>query len=132
MKLKKILENITGYPQKDVHDDHEGSMALTDLRSIAHRAAALADYMESNNIQELEGWVQAKITKSADYVNAVYDNYMFGDKECSSCEDDDDDDDREDLDEKKGTCCHKCGHIHVKGTAHPTPYFTGEKNCKNR
>jgi hypothetical protein len=34
--------------------------------------------------------------------------------------------------EKKGTCCHKCGHVHVKGTPHPTPYFTGKKNCKNR
>ena len=36
------------------------------------------------------------------------------------------------LNEKKGTCCHKCGHTHVKGTAHPTPYNTGKSNCKYR
>ena len=34
--------------------------------------------------------------------------------------------------EGKSTCCHKCGHKHVKGTSHPTPYLTGEKNCKNK
>jgi hypothetical protein len=36
------------------------------------------------------------------------------------------------LEEAKGTCCHKCGHVHVKGTSHPTPYKTGQKNCKFR
>lgn len=36
------------------------------------------------------------------------------------------------LDEKKGTCCHKCGHVHVKGTAHPKPYLTGERSCERR
>lgn len=34
------------------------------------------------------------------------------------------------LSEEKGTCCHKCGHVHVKGTAHPTPYLTGNRSCK--
>ena len=36
------------------------------------------------------------------------------------------------LNEKKGTCCHLCGHTHVKGTSHPTPYNTGKSNCKYR
>jgi hypothetical protein len=36
------------------------------------------------------------------------------------------------LDEKKGTCCHKCGHVHVKGTACPKPYLTGERSCERR
>lgn len=33
------------------------------------------------------------------------------------------------LDEKKGTCCHKCGHVHVKGTSCPKPYLTGDRSC---
>lgn len=32
------------------------------------------------------------------------------------------------LDEKKGTCCHKCGHVHVKGTKCPK----GKGNCARR
>ena len=36
------------------------------------------------------------------------------------------------LDEKKGTCCHKCGHVHVKGTKCPTPYLKGERSCARR
>ena len=36
------------------------------------------------------------------------------------------------LDEKKGTCCHKCGHVHVKGTSCPKPFLKGEKSCTRR
>lgn len=36
------------------------------------------------------------------------------------------------LDEKKGTCCHRCGHVHVKGTSCPTPYLKGEGSCTRR
>lgn len=36
------------------------------------------------------------------------------------------------INEKKGTCCHKCGHVHVKGTACPKPYLTGDRSCKRR
>lgn len=36
------------------------------------------------------------------------------------------------LDEKKGTCCHKCGHVHVKGTTCPTPFLKGERSCARR
>jgi hypothetical protein len=36
------------------------------------------------------------------------------------------------LSEKKGTCCHKCGHVHVKGTKCPTPYLKGERSCARR
>lgn len=32
----------------------------------------------------------------------------------------------------KSTCCHLCGHNHVKGTAHPKPYLRGKKSCKYR
>ena len=148
MKLKKLLENhlqtITGYPQNGGHDDHEVSMALTDLRSIAHRAAQLADHLEKEGISQLEGWVQSKITKSADYINAVYDEHMFSSEsedDCMSCghdeeDDDDEDDDEEDLDEAKpnpqSTCCGRCGRFHVKGTTCRKPYLTGDRHCRNR
>ncbi len=36
------------------------------------------------------------------------------------------------LDEKKGTCCGRCGHVHVKGTSCPTPYLKGERSCARR
>lgn len=36
------------------------------------------------------------------------------------------------IDEKKGTCCHKCGHVHVKGTSCPRPYLTGDHSCARR
>jgi len=62
-------------------------------------------------------------TKSADYINAVYDNYMFDDQ-CESCGDS--------LNEEKSTCCGKCGHKHVKGTSCPKPYLTGKRHCRNR
>jgi len=143
MKLKKLLENhlqtITGYPQTGGHDDHEVSMALTDLRSIASRAAQLADHLEKEGISQLEGWVQSKITKSADYINAVYDEHMFGsdsEDDCMSCGHDEEDDDEEDLDEAKpnpqSTCCGRCGRFHVKGTTCRKPYLTGDSHCRNR
>ena len=131
MKLKRILEDLTGYPQQN-HDDHEVSMAVTDLKSLAHRAAKLAKFIEESGQTELKGWIQSKITKSADYINAVFEEYMFGDEGCSSCGHDDDDDDKEDLDEAKSTCCGKCGHYHVKGTSCPKPYLTGKRHCRNR
>lgn len=134
MKLKQILEGLTGYPQQhdNDHDDHEVSMAVTDLKSLAHRAAKLAKFIEESDQTELKGWIQSKITKSADYINAVYEEYMFGDEGCSSCDHDDDDDDREDLDEAKSTCCGRCGRFHVKGTSCPKPFLTGKRHCRNR
>ena len=41
MKLRNSFEELSN-KLLNVGDDHEASMALTDLRSIAHRAAALA------------------------------------------------------------------------------------------
>ncbi len=124
MKLKSIVEDIYQQMTGQV-DDHEVEMAITDLRSIAHRAAQLADLLEKDSSQELEGWVQAKITKSADYIGAVYDNYMFSAEQgCDTCGDG--------LNEEKSTCCGKCGHKHVKGTACPKPYLTGKRHCRNR
>ena len=36
------------------------------------------------------------------------------------------------IDEKKGTCCGKCGHVHVKGTSCPKPFLSGKSHCSRR
>ena len=55
------------------HDDHEGAMARAELYRAAKYAMKLFQMIDEN--QELEGWVQSKITKSADYLDSVY-HYM--------------------------------------------------------
>lgn len=235
MKLTKLVEDL--YQQMTGKtDDHEVEMAITDLRSLAHRAAALADHFEKERTSDLEGWVQAKITKASDYIGAVYDNHMFSpDQECDSCGDGLNESSTStiftlvkpytnpdagqlkakadklietlrskgyisistdsvlyfpnftwgggkykygpslgilagsntvvvspidsgklyniqeallarfvkdgrleaytlagDINEASSTCCGKCGHYHVKGTACPKPYLTGKRHCRNR
>lgn len=87
MRLKDLVEDL--YQQMTGNtDDHEVEMAITDLRSLAHRASQLADHFEKEKPKDLEGWVQAKITKASDYIGAVYDNHMFSpDQDCGACGD---------------------------------------------
>jgi len=54
-------------------DDHEGQMARADLYRAAKHAMKLFQMIQDG--QDLEGWVQAKITKSADYLDSIY-HYM--------------------------------------------------------
>ena len=125
MKLTKLVEDL--YQQMTGQtDDHEVEMAITDLRAVAKMAGELAQHLENEKPKDLEGWVQAKITKASDYIGSVYDNHMFSpDQECGTCGDGG-------LNEEKSTCCGKCGHYHVKGTACPKPYLTGKRHCRNR
>jgi hypothetical protein len=57
---------------KPEHDD-EGRMAKADLYKLANYSLKLFKQLEDN--QQLEGWIQAKITKAADYIASVY-HYM--------------------------------------------------------
>ena len=71
-------------------DNHEGQMAKADLYRAAKHAMKLFEMIQEG--QELEGWVQAKITKSADYLDSVF-HYMeyqmkFGDGAVASSVDD--------------------------------------------
>ncbi|CAB4125964.1 hypothetical protein UFOVP181_274 [uncultured Caudovirales phage] len=50
--------------------DHEGAMARADLYKLANYSLKLFKQMEDN--AQLESWVQAKITKAADYIASVY------------------------------------------------------------
>ncbi len=87
MKLTKIVEDL--YQQMTGQtDDHEVEMAITDLRALAKMASELAQHLENEKPKDLEGWVQAKITKAADYMEAVYKNHMYSpDQECNTCGD---------------------------------------------
>ena len=53
--------------------DHEGAMAKADLYKLANYSLKLFKQIEDGD--QLEAWVQAKITKAADYVASVY-HYM--------------------------------------------------------
>jgi hypothetical protein len=50
--------------------DREGAMAKADLFKMASYANKLHDKIGDND--QLESWVQAKITKAADYITSVY------------------------------------------------------------
>ena len=75
-KLKEIMleeiEEVCGvdtYTQSHCADDHEASMAKSDLRRL-HEYSMELDHMIQDG-DELEGWVQSKITKAADYIASV-------------------------------------------------------------
>jgi len=51
-------------------DNHEAAMARADLYKLANYSMKLFKMIREG--QELEGWVQAKITKAADYIASVY------------------------------------------------------------
>jgi hypothetical protein len=51
-------------------DDHEAKMARADLYKLAQYSAKLFKMIDEND--ELDGWVQAKITKASDYISSVY------------------------------------------------------------
>ena len=50
--------------------DTEGRMAKKDLYKLAKYASELHNMIEDG--EDLEGWVQAKIAKAADYIGAVF------------------------------------------------------------
>lgn len=126
--MRDIFENLSTRLQGG---DHEVEMAITDLKAIADMAGKLATYFQDNNPQELEGWVQAKITKAADYMEAVYKNHVYGEHDCGCGSAAQGINVTEEAN-PNSTCCGRCGHYHVKGTACPKPFLTGERHCNKR
>jgi transposase-like protein len=59
-----------GQATPDFDSDNEGAMAKADLFKLAKYSLKLFKQMDDN--EQLEAWVQAKITKAADYVASVY------------------------------------------------------------
>lgn len=69
-----IKEDVMDDDQESV-DDHEGEMAKAQLLSIHKHSGEIYNMLGDN--EELEGWVQAKLTKAADYIDAVYHNLTY-------------------------------------------------------
>ena len=67
------LKNIKEDDWKQTDD--ESDMAKSQLSSIHANAVKLLDMVDSN--EQLDAWVQAKLTKAQDYLQSVYD-YMQG------------------------------------------------------
>lgn len=112
------------------HQDDEPGMLKKDVYRIAKMASMLykeLDKLDGTQEVDFPHWWQAKIIKAYDYLQSAY-GYLDAENKVAQL----DATGVLALNEKKGTCCHKCGHTHVKGTAHPTPYNTGKSNCKYR
>jgi hypothetical protein len=71
-KLDKIRNKYDKYDE-GTETDHEASMAKGQLYNACKNAIALMEIIKDGD--NLEGWVAAKITKAADYLNSVHD-YM--------------------------------------------------------
>jgi len=74
---KKKFEKLTGLKKESVNevDDHEVGMGLSSLKSSVRSAKIIYDNIKKRNIEELEGWVQEKLTLASDYLKNVAD-YM--------------------------------------------------------
>ena len=71
-KKKKIFKEETS---SGIEGDYEGEMAKGELQSAIQNAQEIINSL--NDEDELEAWVQSKITKAADYISSVR-NYMLG------------------------------------------------------
>ena len=66
------IEKIMGKSTSMENQDHEISMASSELTSIAKDAAKLLNLVKQRSEEEgLEAWQQSKITKAADFMNSV-------------------------------------------------------------
>ena len=66
--MSQDSENVIGLPPGQA--DREGAMAKADLYKIANYSHKL--FKQINDDDQMEAWVQAKITKAADYIASVY------------------------------------------------------------
>jgi len=85
---KKLKENLADMADM-AERDHEVQMARAELYKLAKYSIKLHDMLKGvSEAEGLEGWVQSKITKAADYISSVYhhldyDMNMGEDKEIS-------------------------------------------------
>jgi len=73
MKEKDLKENGLADMAYKVEKDHEVQMARGELYKVAKYSIKMHEMLKGvSEEQGLEGWVQAKITKAADYLGSVY------------------------------------------------------------
>ena len=66
----EMAQDAQDYSQPDGGHDREGAMAKADLYKLATYSHKLFKQLHDND--QMEAWVQAKITKAADYIASVY------------------------------------------------------------
>jgi len=74
--LNESISRLDEAPGSGVEGDYEGEMARGELKSVIANAQELLKMLGED--EEIEAWVQSKITKAADYISSVR-NYMVGD-----------------------------------------------------
>ena len=106
------------YIAEDDHlqSDDESSMAQAQLKSIQSNASKLMDIIGDD--EQLDAWVQSKLTKAEDYLDAAA-GYLHSEEDQAPTAV------VVALNEKKATYCGRCGHTHVKGTPCPRPFKEG-------
>jgi len=63
------------YPNDKDPDGYEGNMAKKSLYHLARQADQLHDMILDD--ENLEPWVQSKITKAADYIKAAFESITY-------------------------------------------------------
>ena len=80
MRAKHFKEGLADMANK-VELDHEVQMDRSDLYKIAKYSIKLHEMLKNVSEEKgLEGWVQAKITKAADYMSSVFHNMDYEQK----------------------------------------------------
>ena len=74
--LNESISRLDEAPSSGVEGDYEGEMSRGELKSLIANAQELLKMLGED--EEIEAWVQSKITKAADYISSVR-NYMVGD-----------------------------------------------------
>ncbi|QQO91871.1 hypothetical protein immuto35A_191 [Flavobacterium phage vB_FspM_immuto_3-5A] len=114
--FKKMIQLKESLNEDDyLQPDDESSMAKAQLRSIQSNASKMIDLLGDDD--QLDAWVQAKLTKAEDYLDSAAgytESEKHRDQESSII--------ALALNEKKATHCGRCGHTHVKGTPCPRPF----------
>jgi hypothetical protein len=79
VELGKVYSNpyATAFKVQETikEDDHEVGMGLSSLKSSVRSAKTIYDNIKKRNIEDLDGWVQEKMTLASDYLKSVAD-YM--------------------------------------------------------
>ena len=118
--LKEGLGDLAHAAEKD----HEVQMARADLYKLAKYAIKLHDMLKGvSEAEGLEGWVQSKITKSADMIGSVYHHMDYEESPMSE-------DPMGEVTEAKDThCSDKCCGSDVKAEDCKCPPSCEHCNC---
>ena len=72
------------HDEGEEHDESEIEMACADLYKLAEYSPKLMEMVKQ--MPSLEGWVAAKITKAADYIDSVYGWLKYSNSEDCGCD----------------------------------------------